>query len=228
MKKGFILLAILFMASSLPALAQERRISVEGGAMINNSTWDFSDRKVKSVGGFNAGVRAEFEIYENVWIQSGLVFTTKGSESQIKNQPTPEFESYTRDITTTYRPLYLEVPILVAYKFRLSPSVNLFAAAGGFVAQGLTGEYNYKLKYNRDVVPPSWADIDTSESSFSKGGLKRFDAGLSAGVGLEWGRITFRVTHDWSMLNIVKDKAIVGTDTFKNRSLSIAVGLRLF
>ena len=228
MKKGYILLAILVMTiAALPASAQQLRLGIEAGATINKSTWELPDGyKKKSVGGYVIGLTAEYEIYDNVWFQSGFLFNTKGAESMILKQPTPGHENYLRDIRKTYRPMYLQIPLTIAYRFKVGERFGIFAAAGGYVSQGLTGEYSEKLIYDRATTPGTWNDESKSESAFSKGGLKRFDAGLTLGGGIEFGRLTLRVSHDWGMLNIAKDKDILGTDNFKNRSLSIAAGFK--
>lgn len=227
MKKGYILLAVIAMAAvAVPASAQQLRFGVEAGATVNTSTWKMSDGyKTKGLGGYNVGVRLEAEIYDNVWLQSGLVFCTKGAESKLPGQPTSWNPAVMQYVTNSYRPMYLQVPVLLAYKFEITPRFRLFGAAGGFVAQGLTGEYKKETVYSKDVQHND-QNTSVSKSPFSGGALKRFDAGLSLGGGIEFGRLVLRVTYDWSMLNIAKDVKEIGTDDFKNRSLSIAAGFR--
>ena len=47
---------------------------------------------------------------------------------------------YYSDETTNYKLTYLEIPLLFAYKFRLSSSMNWVIAAGPYVDCGINGD----------------------------------------------------------------------------------------
>lgn len=221
MKKGYILaVAALLAAMVWPASAQQFRVGVEAGGTISHSSWKFDDsRKTKGVGGYTIGLTAEYEILDNTWLQSGLSFLTKGAMNERGDVRVEanilRYEKY------TYRPMYVQIPITIAYKFGLTPRIRFFVSGGGFLSQGLGGEYNREWTYNNN-----WADDPLSKNVFSYDALKRFDCGLSVGGGFEFGKLILRAGHDWSLLNIAKDKTILGTGEFKNRSIAIVAGLK--
>ena len=226
MKKGYILAAVVLMSAfSRPASAQQFRFGIEAGGTISTSSWDLSStQKKKSVGGFTVGITGEYEIFDNTWLQSGLSFETKGAKYKVGRETVQA--GVLRDRTESYRPMYVRIPITVAYKFNLTDRIRFFVAGGGFLAQGIGGEYNYTYKYIQDGGGSRWEDENESKSVFSTGALKRFDCGLNLGGGFEFGKLVLRVGYDWSLIDIVKDKTKLKADEFKNRSLAIVAGLK--
>lgn len=225
MKKVYILLAAFLMTSFAGQVsAQEFHLGIEAGATISNPSWKFDDgRNTKSVGGFTIGITGEYEIIENTWLQSGISFLTKGGQYQITG-PVVSFPHITRTETDTYRPMYIQLPVNIAYKVNVKGNFGFFVSGGVFLAQGIGGEHNNKIKYTGDS---RWENLNTNQSAFKNNALKRFDCGLNAGAGVELGKLVLRAGYDWSVLNIAKDKAILGSDQFKNRSFAIVLGLKM-
>lgn len=228
MKKVYILAAAALMAAiAWPASAQQIRFGVEAGGTISHSSWKFDDgRKVKGVGGYTAGVILEIEIFEKTWLQSGFSFLTKGARREIKNVDIPGYIGIQRDEIDTFRPMYVQLPISLAYKFDLTPNTRFFLSGGIFLSQGISGQYEQRWTYNETGSNLGWENTSENRNVFSSKALKRFDYGLRAGAGFELGRLVLRVGYDWSMPDIVKDKKVLNADEFKNRSIAIAVGLK--
>ena len=228
MMKGYIILAAALMATvAMPAAAQQMRFGIEAGGTISNSSWKPENgQKAKGVGGYTVGLTLEAEIFDKTWLQSGLTFIIKGAMSEIKGVDIPEFDGIKYDKTNTFRPMYVQIPITVAYKFDITSRTRFFVAGGTFLALGIGGEYNDKTTYNNVGVNLGWESMDESRNVFSSNAMKRFDCGLNAGAGFEFGRLILRVGYDWSLLNIAKKKDVLGANEFKNRSIAIAAGLK--
>lgn len=224
MKKLYsLLVAALLAAGSYGASAQGLRFGIEVGGTISHSDWDYGKDiyKTKSIGGFTAGITLDYEIFENGFIQTGLVFLTKGAKSEALEQTVPETQ-VKFDERVTFRPMYLQIPVTVAYKVGITPGIRVFGMAGLYAAQGLTGEYTKKTEYSSST----WEDKEDSSSPFGVGKLKRFDAGVKLGGGFEFGKLVLKFSYDMGLPNLVKDETVMGVDNFKNRSMAITAGLR--
>lgn len=225
MKKLYSLLMLLMIgAVGFSASAQQLRFGFELGGTISHSTWKFNNEnyKTSSVGGFTAGISLDYEFLDNTFIQSGLFFLTKGAKAEAKGEDIEGQQYVKSDTEITFRPMYLQIPVTLAYKVNITPGIRVFALAGVFAAQGLTGEYTKEVDYSLD----SWDDKKDSSSPFGKDKLKRLDAGVRFGGGLEFGKLVLKFAYDFSLTNAVKNAQAVGVDNFKNRSMLISAGLR--
>ena len=86
---------------------------------------------------------------------------------------------------------YLQVPICLAWKFRLNDNVNFGIKAGPYASVGLVGsDVTWDGKNKSDVFNPDY-------------GSNRFDAGVLAGVHLDFYAFTLGVeySHGFIMLN---------------------------
>ncbi len=73
--KLLLVIALLGMVSFVGA--QNLSFNVKGGLNLSNVYGDnLSDNKMKP--GYHIGVGGEFELSPNIFLQSGLLFTTKG------------------------------------------------------------------------------------------------------------------------------------------------------
>lgn len=108
--------------------------------------------------------------------------------------------------------LYLEIPIHALYLYPLPGKKLLFGDLGPYFAYGLSG----KVK-----------DGGNSINAFdkSKGGFRRFDAGLSLTAGC-WlnNRIVASLRYDLGLANLSSDPQF---EKIRNRSLGIEVGYSL-
>lgn len=229
MRKINILSAVILLSLfCLPVSVAAQNFSpgIEAGATISSSTWKFANgQNTKSVGGYTIGLTFEFEILDKTWIKSGLSFLTKGAQVSVTNETVEGSYGVVRDRTETFRPMYVHIPINLAYKIDITRRTRLFATGGIFLSQGIGGEYNKKITYSGSGSS-GWQPENINQNIFSSKALKRFDCGANLGAGIEFGKTVLRVGYDWSLLDIAKDKTVLGTDQFKNRSLAIAVGLK--
>lgn len=193
--KKFLMTAVLGMF----ALASFSQVKWDAkfGMNFSNMT-KFDD--TKALPGFNLGVGMDYGFSENWSLQSGLIISSKGwkvKEGDIKN---------------TYRPIYLDIPILAAYKFNISDNTKFVINAGPYLAFGLGG----KAKY----------EGGGDDKMFDKEGwdMSRFDLGIQYGIGLE--------ISEHYLVNLTGQNGFICPwdidegDKPKNMTFSIGVGYR--
>lgn len=193
--KKFLMTAVLGMF----ALAGFSQVKWDAkfGMNFSNMT-KFED--TKALPGFQLGVGMDYGFSENWSLQSGLMISSKGykyKEGEYKE---------------TTRPIYLDIPILAAYKFNISDNTKFVINAGPYLAFGLGG----KNKVD---------GVDESEKVFGENGWNRFDLGIQYGIGLE--------LSDRYLINLTGQNGFIcpwdtedGEDKPKNMTFSIGVGYR--
>ena len=92
---------------------------------------------------------------------------------------------------------YVEVPVMVNYKFKLRKDVYIFPSAGLFTGIGIAG------KVKGGVMDELGAEMDT----FGDDGIcKRFDMGLRFGGTVSWQNLHFGLGMEFGLVNLVRDE----------------------
>lgn len=194
--KKFLMTAVLGMFA-LAGFSQVKWDAKFGMNFSNMTKFE----NTKALPGFQLGVGMDYGFSENWSLQSGLMISSKGwkvKEGDIKN---------------TYRPIYLDIPILAAYKFNISDNTKFVINAGPYLAFGLGG----KAKY----------EGGEDDKMFDKEGwdMSRFDLGIQYGIGLE--------ISEHYLINLTGQNGFIcpwdtedGEDKPKNMTFSIGVGYR--
>lgn len=191
--KKFLMTAVLGMF----ALAGFSQVKWDAKFGMNFSNMTKIDES-KAFPGFTLGVGMDYGFNENWSLQSGLMISSKG------------FKFKEGDWKDKYRPIYLDIPILAAYKFNISDNTKFVINAGPYLAIGLGGK-------NKETDEE---DIKL----FDKDGYdwKRFDLGIQYGIGLE--------LSDRYLINLTGQNGFIspvdGGDDPKNMTFSIGVGYR--
>ena len=193
--KKFLMTAVLGMFA-LAGFSQVKWDAKFGMNFSNMTKFE----NTKALPGFQLGVGMDYGFSENWSLQSGLMISSKGwkvKEGDIKN---------------TYRPIYLDIPILAAYKFNISDNTKFVINAGPYLAFGLGG----KAKY----------EGGEDDKMFDKEGwdMSRFDLGIQYGIGLE--------ISEHYLINLTGQNGFIcpwdveDGDKPKNMTFSIGVGYR--
>ena len=148
--------------------------------------------------GLNIGGVIGFQLSPSapVYLESGLFYTEKGGKGVLDKK------KFTYDLN------YLEIPILVKYKYEMDTDLNLVPFAGGYVAMGVGG----KIK--------NFGDRETA-SSFSAENFKRLDGGLRFGCGIEYQVLYADMAYEFGLANICHSD----WDTSKNGCFYINIGV---
>lgn len=110
------------------------------------------------------------------------------------------------DYTENVDLLYIQIPVVAAYRFNISDNWNLTLKGGPYVA------YNI---YNHYKVDLSMYDINyDSESVSNKMDIKKFDAGLDVGIDIEYHRFVFGVEGEMGFLSLLGGDAKVNNLAF--------------
>ena len=107
------------------------------------------------------GGREDYAFTDNWSFQSGLMFASKG------------FKYKDNGWKSTVRPIYLDIPLLAAYKVNITDDVKFVIDAGPYLAVGLGGKY-------KDDDNDDWKVFDKDGENW-----KRFDLGIQWGIGVE-------------------------------------------
>lgn len=185
------------------------KFGVDAGVNLSNSSLDAGDSDKKAKVGFQIGVVAEYELAPDLFLQSGLSFTTKGSKVEDKSL------SFVKQ-SVTFNQIYLQLPVYAAYKVEVTPTMKIVFNAGPYLAYGIGGKTSLKNIVTDDIInEPSKYD------TFGDDVLKRFDFGLGGGVGAEFSQIFVGLKYELGISDLSR-----GEDSYRNRNASLTVGYR--
>jgi opacity protein-like surface antigen len=202
--KVFFLAVVLFVAGGVKAQVS---FGVKAGLNLSSMTND-EDSKMKV--GYTVGPTVEFGFAPNMAIQSGVLLSSKGVKySGIY------IEDIDFDADVTMNANYLQIPIAFAYKFPIAPDTKVYVNAGPYLAFGLFGKTKFKGEIDGESAS---ADIDTFGDDGM--GVKRFDFGLTFGLGMEVTKFNFGLNYDLGLTDVVKDSGS------KNSNFWISVGYK--
>jgi hypothetical protein len=212
MQSNFLCALTLFLTASFGMLhAQDTNVTTEfgvkGGFNMSNLIDrgdDVNDNNV--LYGFNAGVYATLPISDFVAIQPEVLFTTKGAEL--------EYDGAFGSGNSKFKLNYIEVPLLV----RVNITKNFNIHAGGYasylVSSKVTGDGTFEFD----------EEIDTDD-------LNKFDAGIAAGVGVDFSPVSIGVRYNYGLTTIGKERTTLGTTyTFpdvRNSNLTVYLAYKL-
>lgn len=210
MQTNFLSALVLFLTASFGVVhAQDENVTTEFGVkggfnMSNLYQSEADDNNV--IYGFNAGVYATLPISDFIAIQPEILYTTKGAELDYNNaflQGNAKFKLN-----------YIEVPLLV----RVNITKNFNVHAGGYASYLVSSKVTGDGDIDFDEV------VDTDD-------LNKFDAGLSAGVGVDFSPISVGLRYNYGLTTVGKERTVAGTTyTFpdaKNSNLTLYLSYKL-
>lgn len=224
-----ILSALIIFIGTLSAQTEKPiRFGVVGGVNFSNVKFDLGTRT-----GFHAGVKVEYGLPHNFYLESGLLFTQKGYDYKSTyyepfiyepegKEPQTLLVQY-KEKVKTYKNM-LELPIHVGYRFNVHSDVKLFASVGGYLGYGLSGKVKGSYESNHQFPQGEVVISDFPENE--KGGAKyniydvekRFDWGLGAKVGVElFNKLQVSASYDWGI-----NKLNSGGSEGNNRNLMVS------
>jgi len=114
-----------------------------------------------------------------LYFETGLSYVEKGGKGNYDGNK------------FTYRLEYLELPLLLKYKYQATPDISVEPFAGGYLAVGVGGkikDYGHREAYS------SFSDDQAS--------FKRFDGGLRLGCGVSFQMLYLGMSYDIGLANI--------------------------
>jgi hypothetical protein len=208
--KKILVLAIIAMVSAT-AVAQISW-NVKGG--INLSSFGGEDLNGSKLNlNYQVGVGMDYALSKRISIQPSLLFITKGAKYHSGLEK------------TTLNPQYIELPIMAAYKYRLSDKMKLAISAGPYIAYGIGGKFNDEISTGGSTTLVE-KNIFGDRNNFTNRPLtdNRLDYGLGAGAAIETNHFIVGLNASSGLKKILKDQL-----TFKNARnvcYSLSVGYK--
>ncbi|MBO5467832.1 MAG: outer membrane beta-barrel protein [Prevotella sp.] len=190
-----LILSIMTIVLSIPAMAQSYMTTEDykkeylyyyGLRLGMNLSTVSSDDSYLDGGdiqaGLNIGALVGFQLSPQapVYLESGLFYSEKGGKG--KNQGKKFI----------YNLNYLEVPVVIKYKFDVDGDFSVHPFAGGYMAWGIGG----RIK--------NYGDRETYKT-FCEDNFKRFDGGIRLGCGFEYQILYGEMAYDLGIANLGHD-----------------------
>jgi len=217
-RKTTLFLAVLLSVFAGLSTANAQRLQ---GKLGGGFATHFSDAQL--IGAFKAGLGVEFEIDQHFTLSPALLVYGKGWKN--KNQTV---YVYDEDKNLVYdeagQPLtvvkqrstsanYLELQVLANYFFYLPRNYYFYVSGGPYAAYGLSG----KQKTKGDGEAEEADKLYYESKTFKEQGVRRFDAGLTLGCGVQF------PSH--LMLGVESDLGLLKFNDNGDRNLTLILSL---
>lgn len=173
-------------------IAAPLRISM-GRKVITGSYWFVKAGAGigRFLGGDNVKNKESFHIGGGIDIKLGKHWSFQPAAYIAYRQLEANMYGYDEEYTN-YKLTYLEIPLLFAFKFRLSSSLNWVISAGPYIDCGIKGDgtTNGRVYHNDGGSYPTYSYERYDYDIFGK----RFTGGLAYGMGIESRRLIFGFT----------------------------------
>lgn len=229
--KKILIAAAITVAVFTNAKAQ---LYVQGGVNFANITQTTSGQTEdnNTLTTFNAGILGRFGLSKVVDLESGLLFTGKGSKAQTYFTSGSTTDNY---VITKFNPYYIEVPLNLVVRVPVKGIHGLFFHAGPYAAIGVAGKSTTDQKLlglsshsENDIQFANDNPFTSRQEDASYYKLKRFDFGLNAGGGLDVGKLILKVNYGYGLTKINSTESNnASDDKNKYRTWSLSLGLPL-
>lgn len=229
MKKIFFTAFTFAMLTSTSA-----QLYVQGGVNFSNitKTTEGQTEDNNMLTSFNAGILGRFGLSKMVDLESGLLFTGKGSKAETYFTSGSTTDNY---VKTKFNPYYIEVPLNLVVRFAVKGTKGLFFHGGPYAAIGVAGKSTTDQKV-LGITSHSENDIEFADddpftsrqedASYYK--LKRFDFGLNAGGGFDLGKLLLKANYGYGLTKINSTESNnASDDKNKYRTISFSIGIPL-
>lgn len=173
------------------AMAQNYEKNLYGvRAGLNVSNMSMQGLSANSKAGFHiAGVYQRL-LAESlpVYLETGLQFSQKGCKLEY---------DYDKTILNAW---YLEIPLMVNYKFNIKDIVTVYPSVGFFYAYGIGGKYTEEYMDMDDKM------VSDKYNTFGKEGvLKHSDLGMRFSATVDWRRYSFSLGYEFGFIDVMNE-----------------------
>lgn len=178
------------------------------GTNLSKQTQSNVDMKL----GYQLGIGMDYYFSDHWGIQPSFMLISKGFKSKGTYLEAPGENNPATKFNITDNRIYLEMPIMLAYRFEISQKFKMVLNGGGYLSYGIAGKYKNKFTQKDGTINIF------SKNTFSYG-TERFDVGLGGGTTLEYlNRYTIGIIGEWGLKKALGDA--------KNQSYGINIGYK--
>lgn len=187
-KLFFALVGVVMVVSNAVAQNYEKNLyGVRAGLNVSNM----------SMQGLSANSKAGFHIagvYQRllaeslpIYLETGLQFSQKGCKWK-----------YDYD-KTTLNAWYIEIPLMVNYKFNIKDIATVYPSVGFFYAYGIGG------KYKEDYMDDDTMVSDKYDMFGKEAVLKHSDLGMRFSATVDWKRYSFSLGYEFGFIDVMNE-----------------------
>jgi len=195
MKQKLTLICILSISL---VTANAQKIGIKAGLSLANAQYEYTESSISTSNliGVQVGLIGEMPISNEIYLNSGILFSQKGTKLSILG------------VEVDFPINYLEIPLNLAYKYDLG-SAKIFAQAGPSLGYGLSA----KMK--------GGGDEETIDFGTETDQMKRLDFGVNFAAGLEIKVVQFGINYGLGLTNLSNDP----DELMKNGVLTISIAV---
>ena len=205
---------------------------IQGGVNLANITNTTSGQTEDNnmLTTFSGGILSRFGLSKIIDLESGLLFTGKGSKAQTYYTNGTTNDNY---VITKFNPYYIEVPLNVVVRVPVKGVHGLFFYAGPYTAIGVAGKSTTDQKIlgisshsENDIQYANDNPFTSRQEDASYYKLKRFDFGLNGGGEFDIGKLLLKVNYGYGLTKINSTESNnASDDKNKYRTLSFSLGI---
>ncbi len=204
MKRYLLLLCAVLLTGAVRAQRLEKNLlGVRAGLELSyiRATGEYVYGTTNPRSGFRLGVSDQVLLWRGIplYVETGVHFSSRGG----------------RFNGVSFRPMYLQLPLLATWRFRLGERVSIRPYAGVCYDVGIGGKAR---------TPEGWNDL------FGNAGfIRRSDLTLRAGAEVSWRRICLSAGFDAGCLDLLRPDyqtplLPAGIERLRSRSFTFCIG----
>ena len=179
----------------------------------------------ESVIGPTLGFTADYRFRSQVVVMSGLSLTRKGG-GNLWNDPNYQSELYQLSHVKNY---YLEVPLMVGYRFPVTDHISVTPSIGAYVAYGLSGTGEIDGIVGMSRVGEKWDQTFKKEHiDFPKerdiAAFDRWDSGMRFGLRADVDRFSLNIIYNMGFVKAWDGFPNMHHYDFYNRNFAVSLG----
>lgn len=204
MKRYLLLLCAVLLTGAVRAQRLEKNLlGVRAGLELSyiRATGEYVYGTTNPRSGFRFGVSDQVLLWRGIplYVETGVHFSSRGG----------------RFNGVSFRPMYLQLPLLATWRFRLGERVSIRPYAGVCYDVGIGGKAR---------TSEGWDDLFGSS-----GFIRRSDLTLRAGAEVSWRRICLSASFDAGSLNLIRPEyqtplLPAGIERLHSRSFTFCIG----
>ena len=204
MKRYLLLLCAVLLTGAVRAQRLEKNLlGVRAGLELSyiRATGEYVYGTTNPRTGFRLGVSDQVLLWRGIplYVETGVHFSSRGG----------------RFNGVSFRPMYMQIPLLATWRFRLGERVSIRPYAGVCYDVGIGGKAR---------TPEGWDDL------FGNAGfIRRSDLTLRAGAEVSWRRICLSAGFDAGSLDLLRPDyqtplLPAGIERLRSRSFTFCIG----